>query len=183
MKKLLICLLLPAFILLAGTSCNRNLRYTSVQIEDSLRHYYPIKRGQQLDIMFEVANTGDEPLVISEIQPSCGCIVVDKTKNIVIPEHRSRLFRAIYDSKKNIGEVSHHIRIYGNILPARQADLFFSVNVVPQASYTHDYEELYQAKRGSAVSRMVDGTEPEHGYYTESFSPATESFSSVIGKN
>ncbi|MDR0962133.1 MAG: DUF1573 domain-containing protein [Mediterranea sp.] len=169
MKKLLLCLSLFVPILFTGTSCRRELKYTSVQIKDSLRHYYPIKRGQHLDIMFKVTNVGNEPLIIYDIQPSCGCILVDKSEHVVIPEHRSRMFHATYDSNKNIGEVKHHIRIFGNIFPARQADMTFLVNVVPEASYTRDYEELYQKEQGGkgTIRRMVDGTEAERGYYTE----------------
>ena len=38
----------------------------------------------------------------------------------------------------------HRIRIFGNMLPDGRAELKFDVNVVPDADYTRDYEELYQ---------------------------------------
>ena len=110
-------------------------------IKDSVRHYYPIKQGQQLDIMFTITNTGDAPLIISEMQPSCGCIILDKSSHIIIPEDGIRQFKATYNSIKNVGEVVHRIRIFGNMLPNGKAELKFDVNVVPDADYTRDYEE------------------------------------------
>ena len=41
------------------------------------------------------------------------------------------------------------------------------VNVVPDADYTRDYEELYQDfnTKNGIVREMVDGKESELGYY------------------
>ena len=165
-KSVLYILLLTVFpFCLSG--CKKKVRPTTMVIKDSVRHYYPIKQGQQLDIMFTITNTGDAPLVISDIQPSCGCIILDKSSHIIIPEEGIRQFKATYNSIKNIGEVVHRIRIFGNMLPDGKAELTFDVNVVPDADYTRDYEELFQefnAKNG-IVKEMVDGKESELGYY------------------
>ena len=139
------------------TGCKKEVRPTSMTIKDSIRHYYPIKQGQQLELMFTITNTGDAPLIISEIQPSCGCIILDKSSHIIIPEDGIRQFKATYNS----------IRIFGNMLPHGKAELKFDVNVVPDADYTRDYEELYQDfnTKNGIVREMVDGKESELGYY------------------
>ena len=71
---ILLLTVLPFFL----SGCKKKVRPTTMVIKDSVRHYYPIKQGQQLDIMFTITNTGDAPLVISDIQPSCGCIILIK---------------------------------------------------------------------------------------------------------
>lgn len=167
MSKYLFHLLLLMAPILMLSSCRKEVRPTSIELEDPDRHYYPIKQGQQLDIMFTITNTGHAPLIITDIHPSCGCIIVDKSSHIIIPEQGVKQFRATYNSIKNIGLVSHCIRIYGNILPDGRAEMKFDVNVVPDADYTRDYEELFQdfnVKNG-IVKEMVDGKESELGYY------------------
>ena len=101
------------------------------------------------------------------MQPSCGCIILDKSSHIIIPEDGIRLFKATYNSIKNVGEVVHRIRIFGNMLPHGKAELKFDVNIVPDADYTRDYEELYQDfnTKNGIVREMVDGKESELGYY------------------
>ena len=57
-KSVLYILLLTVFpFFLSG--CKKKVRPTTMVIKDSVRHYYPIKQGQQLDIMFTITNTGD----------------------------------------------------------------------------------------------------------------------------
>lgn len=154
---------------LAAASCSKRVQPTSVEVKDPVRHYFPILQGQSLEMMFPVTNTGENPLVISDIQTSCGCIVVDRKSRIIIPPGRSQHIRMTYNSNKNVGAVTHTVRIYGNILPAGVLKLKFDVNVVPDAAYTRDYEELYREYnlKNGIVKELVDGRESQLGYYVD----------------
>ena len=136
------------------TGCKKRISMTTVEVADSIRHYYPVIAGQELNLMYDLTNTGDQPLIIRDIQPSCGCIVT-------MPESRM--------VPKNIGYVQHVIRIYGNIEPKGMAKLVFDVNVVPHADYTRDYEELYKeaVERNELLKGKVDGEVSEQGYYVD----------------
>ena len=92
MNKSIFYILLLTALPLYFTGCRKEVRPTSMTIKDSVRHYYPIKQGQQLDIMFTITNTGDAPLIISEMQPSCGCIILDKK---FAYHHSRRRYQAI----------------------------------------------------------------------------------------
>lgn len=166
-KSGLLYLLLLLPLLLA--SCSKRVRPTSVEVKDPVRHYFPILQGQSLDLIFPVENTGDNPLVIHEIQTSCGCIIADRKSHIIVPPGRTQHVRLTYNSNKNVGEVNHTIWIYGNILPAGVVKLRFDVNVVPDAAYTRDYEELYREYniKNGIVKELVDGKESEQGYYVD----------------
>ena len=66
-------------IMLAGlmlSACQQTVQPTSITIKDSIRHYYPLIRGDELRMSYDITNIGEEPLVITDIQPSCSAIVL-----------------------------------------------------------------------------------------------------------
>lgn len=167
MKKLLPILL---FALLAA-GCTTRVQYTSVEIRDAIRHYYPILQGQELLVNIRVNNTGKVPLVVKDIQPSCGCILLDSDHEFVVPPDRSMTVTLRYDSRKNVGRVEHSIRFWGNILPDGMAEMRFDVNVVPDANYHHDYEEMYDksesARKLKEYMRKNGEVSTGFGYYVD----------------
>lgn len=167
MKRLVSFLLLV--LLLCG--CSNKVAYTTVEIRDPVRHYYPILRGQELTIVIRIDNTGKVPLVIKDIQPSCGCINLDSNGEKVIPPERFMYVMLTYDSRKNVGKVEHTVRFWGNISPSGMAEMRFDVNVVPDANYHHDYEELHDQDKSRLpqIRDLVDGlgSETGLGYYID----------------
>ena len=167
MKKLLPILL---FALLAA-GCTTRVQYTSVEIRDAIRHYYPILQGQELLVNIRVNNTGKVPLVVKDIQPSCGCILLESDHEFVVPPDRSMTITLRYDSRKNVGRVEHSIRFWGNILPDGMAEMRFDVNVVPDANYHHDYEEMYDksesARKLKEYMRKNGEVSTGFGYYVD----------------
>ncbi|ERI88874.1 hypothetical protein HMPREF1981_00190 [Bacteroides pyogenes F0041] len=159
------------FLLLSLTACSPSKNdKTTIEIKDNYRHYYPIQAGQQLDIMFEIRNTGKKTLVLSDILTSCGCVVVKKSSVNTIPAGKTGHLILQYDSSKNIGYVKHYITLYGNFTNTHIKEVVFDVNVVPNALYTKDYEELHQekkSKKGNTES-LVDGDASQKGYYMDS---------------
>lgn len=142
MKYIKVTKVIILSILLTSLGCSSKLKPTSIKIQDAERHYYPIMAGEILTLNYEIENTGKEPLIISEIQTTCGCISTDKSRKVV-PEGQKTTLNFEYDSSKNIGYVSHEILLYGNFDSTSIYRLFFDVTVVPDADYTKDYEILY----------------------------------------
>ena len=136
------------------TGCKKRIGMTTVEVPDSVRHYYPVIAGQELNLMYDLTNTGDQPLIIRDIQPSCGCIVTMPPSRMVLPEKSIRL---------------KFIRIYCNVPPNGIVKLVFDTNVVPHADYTRDYEELYKeaVERNQLIKGKVDGEVNEQGYYVD----------------
>ena len=174
--RMLIRNILPIFVPLAlvcccATSCKKRVGMTTVAIVDSVRHYYPVLTGQVITLSYELENTGDHPLIIRDIQPSCGCIEPQLDSRMVLPGKKVRLLFK-YESAKNIGYVQQVIRVHGNIKPNGIAKMLFDINVVPNADYTRDYEELYKeaVERSAMVRGLVDGDEKEKGYWTDDIS-------------
>lgn len=171
-SNIAIILLFSIGLTLSG--CKKHIGWTTVSVKDSIRHYYPVIAGQILNITFEIENTGNEPLIIRDIQPSCGCIVPKLESRMIIPG-KKKILHLKYESAKNIGLVEHVIRIHCNVKPSGIVKLKFDVNVVPHADYTRDYEELYKdaVERSNIIRGLVDGDESEKGYYVDT--PAHDS--------
>lgn len=147
--------------------CHTRLQTTSVSVTDANRHYYPIRTGQKLALDYELKNTGDAELIISEIQTTCGCITVNEGRKVV-PSGRSVVLKFEYDSSKNIGYVSHEILLYGNFDSTSVYRLTFDVNVVPHADYTQDYEELYEERQSRFPLLSKEHARDRKNYYVDS---------------
>lgn len=163
-------IILFAILALSLSSCHGKLGLTTVELADPIRHYYPILQGQELTIIAKLTNTGEEPLVVTDIQPSCGCITTDFKGDTMIPPGQYLYVTIKYDSNKNVGLVEHAVRFWGNISPDGMAQMRFDVNVVPDANYHHDYEELYDKDQfGGTLKDLVTGTGRDTGlgYYTD----------------
>lgn len=160
---------LLVLINLLVTGClNIKDRKTTVEIEDNHRHYYPILAGELKDLIFNIKNTGDEPLILTDIITSCGCLKNSEgIGEFSIPPKKERKLILSYNSAKNIGAVKHFVTLYGNFKDADYKEIVFDINVVPGAMYTKDYEELYSEEReeNHAVELMMDGTVDGKGYY------------------
>jgi len=159
--------LLMIFSLSSG--CGLKDKKTTMVVVDGDRHYYPVLRGQELDVLYEIENTGQHPLFISDIHVSCGCILIDESSFKVLPAKGKGFIKVKYNSSKNIGYVKHYITIYANLETNPEYELTFDLNVVPNALYTRDYEELYEEKKQKGINEkdLVDGNENNLGYYTD----------------
>lgn len=149
---------------------HKRLKEAEVAIEDIDRHYYPVIQGEILPINYEIENTSDVPLVIQEIQTSCGCIVPFDDLPIMVLPNKKNTIRLGYNSIKNTGFVEHQVYLYGNFKDSTYRLLTFDTNVVPPADYTRDYEVLFHEQIEKAPTKLkdlVDGSSADKGYYTD----------------
>lgn len=151
---------------LLTSGCEKRILPTALCVTDSVRHYYPIVAGEKLHFSYILRNIGDSPLLLDDIQPSCGCIAGKLNANVILP-HDSLIVSFTFDSSKNVGYVKHAIRLYGNILPRGMATLVFDVNVVPPSDHDPDYEEVFHEQKAAegGLEELVDGKPSEKGYY------------------
>ena len=61
-------------VLVSLSGCKKRVSPTTLSVTDSVRHYYPIVAGEKLNVVYTVVNRGDDPFLIDDVQPSCGCI-------------------------------------------------------------------------------------------------------------
>lgn len=58
---------------------------TTMTFDKTIHDFGTIKQGDQVECVFKVSNTGNEPLVIENAKGSCGCTVPDYPKDPIAP--------------------------------------------------------------------------------------------------
>ena len=170
-------LMMMAIITLLFSSCFKKLKPATVIVVDPVRHYYPVLQGEMMSISYQIENTSNNPLFIQEIQTTCGCIVPRSELPLIVLPHKSSAIQLSFNTIKNTGYVDHLIYCYGNFRDSTYIELEFDTNVVPQADYIRDYEQLWheQAVDSRSLRDFVDGMPGQKGYYTETYiTPRTQ---------
>ncbi len=87
---------------------------TTVALSESNFSFGKIKKGDKVEHVYEVTNTGTNPLVISEVKPACGCTVPDYTKEPILPGQKGKITLK-FDSASFDGLVSKQAEVYANV--------------------------------------------------------------------
>lgn len=159
--------ILVALIVLACLFWEKTLQPTTTEIEDPVRHYFPIVQGDELSISCTIKNTGTEDLSITDIHPSNFSISRDTPMPGIIPAGKSEVMHFTFRSDKNIGYARHVIRFFGNIGSTGVDSLVFDVHIVRPTPDGSDYEEIYYDKVRSNVEDLIDGERGQKSYWTD----------------
>lgn len=57
----------------------------SIEFEETVYDFGTIKDGEKVEHVFKFKNTSNVPLIVTGVQPSCGCTASDYTKEPVAP--------------------------------------------------------------------------------------------------
>ena len=147
---------------------NKTHAPTTFELEDPYRKYFPVLQGQPLFMNFKITNTGDKPLYIYDVLPSCGCTTV-KHPRAIAPGLEGAI-QLEFNSNKNIGHVGIYTTIVANT-KEKYHTFFFETNVVPDALYIKDYEQIFyeQMKDEKGFTQeLVDGAANNKGYIVDS---------------
>ncbi|MCH9661431.1 MAG: DUF1573 domain-containing protein [Bacteroidetes bacterium] len=74
--------------------------------------YGQVAKGADGVRIFEFTNTGNEPLIVSDVKSSCGCTVPEKPKEPVAPGATSSI-KVKYDTKR-VGKIRKTVTVYSN---------------------------------------------------------------------
>lgn len=103
--------------------------YTTIQWIDSVQNFGTARFGDMVNIKYTFKNTGDKPLYIIDVQPTCGCTIADYTQTAVMPGNAG-VVRAVYDSRHDSpGVVNKNIIVTSNAKNAPHFVLAFTGTV------------------------------------------------------
>jgi hypothetical protein len=104
-------------------------QFTSISwLDSTTRDFGTISEGQKLVVEYRFKNTGEKPLIIARVQPSCGCTVAEQPEKPVLPGQEG-VIKASFNSEGRIGINHKKIYVTANTLGNQVNDLNFSVTV------------------------------------------------------
>ncbi len=83
-----------------------------LEFEEDTLDYGTILQHSDGNRVFKFTNTGDAPLVIASVRPSCGCTVAHYTKEAILPGKQGEI-KVKYDTKR-LGGFNKSIRVQSN---------------------------------------------------------------------
>ncbi|MCZ2476294.1 DUF1573 domain-containing protein [Aquirufa ecclesiirivi] len=125
MKKLI-----GILALLVGFAFQSNAQ-GALKFKKEKHDFGTIAEGIQATYSFEFTNTGNAPVVISNVQPSCGCTTPDWTREPIMPGKTGKV-TASYNSTGRPGNFSKTITVINNGSTS-QIILMISGSVKPKA--------------------------------------------------
>lgn len=102
---------------------------TTVALSESNFDFGNIKKGNKVNHVYEITNTGTNPLIISEVKPGCGCTAPDFTKDPIMPGKKGKITLS-FDSTNFDGAVQKYADVFANVENA-PIKLTFNANIQP----------------------------------------------------
>ncbi|MBT8256736.1 MAG: DUF1573 domain-containing protein [Bacteroidia bacterium] len=105
MKKIILVAVIALISFAANAQAKINFKVETID-------YGKIEKGSDGVRSFEFTNTGDAPLIISDVKSSCGCTVPEKPKDPVAPG-ASSVIKVKYDTNR-VGPIRKTVTVYSN---------------------------------------------------------------------
>lgn len=88
-----------------------------------------VVKGELIRAKFVVKNTGDHPLVIGNVSPSCSCTVSEYPEDPIQPGKTGTIIATVDTDKVGIGKIDKKVRVNANTKP-RRTELKIKATVV-----------------------------------------------------
>lgn len=86
---------------------------TSIAFADTVHEFGTFLEGEKVSYVFKYKNTGDNPLILEDVRPSCGCTLPEWTKDPIAPGAEG-LIKVVYNSEGRPGEFHKTITVIAN---------------------------------------------------------------------
>jgi hypothetical protein len=110
---------------------NDSSKFTTIQwVDSTYRDLGKAKEGEKVEVNYRFKNTGNHNLILSDVQPSCGCTTPEWPKQPIAPGEEG-VIKAVFNSEHRVGENMKQITVMANTNPQTTMMLSFRVNVTP----------------------------------------------------
>ena len=103
----------------------------SVQFKSKVHEFGTIKEADgKVSTKFSFKNTGNAPLIINNVNPSCGCTSPEWSRKPILPGQEGYI-EATYDPKNRPGKFEKSIAVTSNSQKEPKTILIIKGNVIP----------------------------------------------------
>ncbi|WP_162341994.1 DUF1573 domain-containing protein [Cyclobacterium salsum] len=103
-----------------------------ISFEESSKDFGDITQGDKVENVFKFENTGNAPLIISNVAATCGCTVPSWPKEPIAPGKKGEI-KVSFNSAGKMGKQNSVVRIYSNASEPIEKVSMIS-NVLPKSS-------------------------------------------------
>ena len=117
----------------------------SIHFDVMVHDFGTLKEGDIVNCVFNFTNTGNEPLIVENVEQPCGCTIPSWTKQPVMPG-QSGVIKVIFNSKERPGIFRKTLAIKTNVPVKKGDDLMLMIkgNVLTKKQWKES--PLYQKK-------------------------------------
>jgi len=114
MKKLVFLMAMVLVVFAANAQEEKAVKDGPIiTFEESSKDFGDIKQGDKVEHTFKLENTGNAPLVISNVAATCGCTVPKWPKEPIAPGKTAEI-KVSFNSAGKMGKQNSVVRIYSN---------------------------------------------------------------------
>ncbi|MBL7918798.1 MAG: DUF1573 domain-containing protein [Bacteroidia bacterium] len=78
-----------------------------MEIKDAKKSFGFVKKGELVKLDYEITNSGKEPLIITDVEVSCSCTIVDFSKQPIAPGQTAKVTvnfdtKTVYDRQDRV---------------------------------------------------------------------------------
>ena len=102
---------------------------TSAALSTNAHDFGEVKKGESVEYVYEITNIGDNPLVISNVIPGCGCTASEYSQEPILPGKKGSV-KLKFNSENFEGMQHKQAEVYANV-DKSPIILIFTANVKP----------------------------------------------------
>lgn len=107
-----------------------------ITFDKKTHEFGDIVQGDRVEHTFHFTNTGNEPLIITNVQVTCGCTVPKGWPREPIPPGGKGELTVAFDSTGKLGRQNKPVTIVSNAVNTDGNQISFSTNILPKSSST-----------------------------------------------
>lgn len=100
----------------------------TISFDNTVLSYGNVKAGSDGHRAFTVKNTGNKPLILSDVKPSCGCTTPEWSKNPILPGKTGQI-KVAYNTQLK-GSFKKSIEVYSNDPDNSRSVIWIEGNVI-----------------------------------------------------